>query len=71
MVKNALFTYVRPEEKEGAELYGVSRQAMRDIGLKRGEEETEDFQKLVAGNKILWDPETTEGIYPWAQCYGG
>jgi serine/tyrosine/threonine adenylyltransferase len=71
MVKGALYTFVRPEEKEDAELYAVSPQAMRDIGLKAGEEDTEDFQKLVSGNKIMWNPETGEGIYPWAQCYGG
>ena len=71
MVKGALFTYVRPEEKEDTELYGVSEMAMRDIGLKPGEEKTQEFQQLVSGNKILWDPKTETGIYPWAQCYGG
>ena len=71
MVKDALFTYVRPEEKEDPELYGVSETAMQDIGLQPGEEKTDEFQQLVAGNKILWDPENKEGIYPWAQCYGG
>ena len=71
MVKDALFTHVRPEEKPDAELYGVSETAMRDIGLQPGEERTEEFQRLVAGNEILWDPNKKEGIYPWAQCYGG
>ena len=71
MVKNALYTLVRPEEKEDPELYGVSHQAMRDIGLKSGEEATDSFRNLVSGNKIFWNPESKEGIYPWAQCYGG
>lgn len=71
MVKGALYTFVKPEEKEDSELYGVSLQAMRDIGLRSGEEQTEDFKKLISGNKIIWDPETEKGIYPWAQCYGG
>ena len=71
MVKGALFTYVRPEEKDDTELYGVSETAMRDIGLKAGEEKSEAFQRLVAGNEIMWDPKTEKGIYPWAQCYGG
>ena len=31
MVKGALYTFVRPEEKEHAELYGVSPRAMSDI----------------------------------------
>ena len=71
MVKGALFTYVRPEEKDEPQLMGVSERAMRDIGLQVGEEETDDFKNLVAGNKIMWNPESREGIYPWAQCYGG
>ena len=71
MVKGALYTYVRPEEKQDPELYGVGSRALSDIGLRHGEEETDDFVKLVSGNMIMWDPETEEGIYPWAQCYGG
>lgn len=71
MVKGALYTYVRPEGSDKAELLGVSKRAMKDIGLKEGEETTEEFKELVAGNKIMWDSETKEGIYPWAQCYGG
>ncbi|KAI9768877.1 MAG: hypothetical protein M1835_006808, partial [Candelina submexicana] len=72
MVKGALYTYVRPETSEEPELLAVSKAALRDIGLKEGEEETKEFKELVAGNKLLdWDEETGEGIYPWAQCYGG
>ena len=70
-VKGALYTYVRPEETEKPELLCVSRTAMKDIGLIDGQEITEEFRQLVAGNKILWDDKTEEGIYPWAQCYGG
>ncbi|KAL9126113.1 MAG: hypothetical protein Q9217_004787 [Psora testacea] len=71
MVKGALYTYVRPEKTESPELLGIGRSAMRDIGLKEGEERSEEFRQLVAGNKIFWDEKTEEGIYPWAQCYGG
>lgn len=71
MVKGALYTYVRPEETKNAELLGVSKTAMKDIGLLHGQENTEDFKKTVAGNKIFWDENSGEGIYPWAQCYGG
>ena len=71
MVKGALYTYVRPEETEDPELLGVSYNAMRDIGLKEGEENTQQFRDLVAGNIIDWNHETETGIYPWAQCYGG
>ena len=71
MVRGALYTYIRPEETKEPELLGVSRRAMKDIGLCEGEEQTDDFKQLVAGNKIMWDPASGEGIYPWAQCYGG
>ncbi|KAL8986599.1 MAG: hypothetical protein Q9177_004122 [Variospora cf. flavescens] len=71
MVKGALFTFVRPEETSDPELLGISPAALRDIGIRSGEENTSDFKSLVAGNKILWDPSTEKGIYPWAQCYGG
>ena len=71
MVKGALFTYVRPEETETPELLGISQTALHDIGLKDGVENTEEFKDVVAGNKFYWDNQTEEGIYPWAQCYGG
>ena len=70
MVKNALFTYVRPEQVEEPELLGVSPKAMEDLGLKPGEEDLPQFKALVAGNEIWWS-EGKGGIYPWAQCYGG
>ena len=71
MVKGALFTYIKPEGTEAPELLGISRTALHDIGLKDGEDSTEEFKSVVAGNKIYWDNQTEEGIYPWAQCYGG
>ena len=71
MVKNALYTFVRPERAENAELLAVSHAALRNIGLNDGEETTAEFQDLVAGNKIFWNDTDEEGIYPWAQCYGG
>ncbi|KAL1955666.1 hypothetical protein VTO42DRAFT_8211 [Malbranchea cinnamomea] len=70
LVRGALYTYVRPELTDEPELLGVSPRAMRDIGLKDGEEKTQDFKDLVSGNKIMWSKEQG-GIYPWAQCYGG
>ena len=71
MVKGALYTYVRPEKVDGPKLLATSNRAVRDIGLREGEEMTEGFKEMVAGNKIFWDETTGEGIYPWAQCYGG
>ncbi|KAI9647222.1 hypothetical protein NHQ30_003605 [Ciborinia camelliae] len=71
-VKGALFTWVRPEESEEPELLAVSPTAMKDLGIREGEESTEEFKQTVAGNRILgWDEEKQEGGYPWAQCYGG
>lgn len=70
LVKGALYTFVRPEQAEDAELLGVSQQAMRDLGLKPGEEQTEEFKSVVSGNKFYWS-EDQGGVYPWAQCYGG
>ena len=71
MVKGALYTYVRPEEAKDPELLAVSPTAMKDIGLREGEETSEEFKATVAGNRIFWDKGTGSGVYPWAQCYGG
>ncbi|KAL4954166.1 hypothetical protein BDW69DRAFT_183764 [Aspergillus filifer] len=72
LVKGAYYTFVRPETTgtEDCELLGVSPRAMQDIGLKPGEENTDDFKDMVTGNKFFWD-EQKGGVYPWAQCYGG
>lgn len=71
-VRNALFTWVRPQTQTEPELLGVSPASLRDIGIQAGEEKTDDFRQLVAGNKLYgWDEEKLEGGYPWAQCYGG
>ena len=70
-VRDALYTYVRPEETKNPELLAVSPRAMRDLGLKKGEDQTQEFKELMAGNRIEWREETGTGIYPWAQCYGG
>lgn len=72
MVKGALFTWVRPEEAVDPELLGVSTEALKDLGIKPEEAETEEFRQLVAGNRLLgWNEDKQEGGYPWAQCYGG
>jgi uncharacterized protein YdiU (UPF0061 family) len=71
-VRGALFTWVRPEETKEPELLALSPAAMHDLGIKEGEEKTEEFKQLVAGNRLLgWDEEKGEGGYPWAMCYGG
>jgi uncharacterized protein YdiU (UPF0061 family) len=71
-VRNALFTWVRPASQQDPELLAVSPAALRDIGIRPEEAQTEDFRQFVAGNRLYgWDQEKLEGGYPWAQCYGG
>ncbi|KAI1506199.1 hypothetical protein F5X99DRAFT_126712 [Biscogniauxia marginata] len=72
-VRDALFTWVRPQPVSAPELLAVSPAAMRDLGIAAGDEESADFAATVAGNKLQgWDEAKLEGRgYPWAQCYGG
>ncbi|KAI1165878.1 hypothetical protein F5B18DRAFT_649277 [Nemania serpens] len=71
-VRNAIYTWVRPLHVKDPDLLAVSPAAMRDLGIRPGDEESPDFVATVAGNKIQgWDEEKREGGYPWAQCYGG
>lgn len=71
-VRDALFTWVRPQPVEEPELLAVSPAGMRDLGIRPGEDQSADFVATVAGNKIQgWDEAKGEGGYPWAQCYGG
>ena len=71
-VRDALFTWVRPEDQKDPELLAVSPAALRDIGIKDEEAKTEEFKQFVAGNRLYgWDYGKNEGGYPWAQCYGG
>jgi len=72
-VRGALYTFVRPEMVKSPELLGVSTRAMKDIGLKEGEQYTDEFRDFVSGNKIIsWNESSPDsGVYPWAQCYGG
>lgn len=67
MVKNALYTFVRPSIKEpNPELLATSPAAFRTLGLAPSEAETPEFVRLVSGNGGFEDE-----VYPWAQCYGG
>ena len=72
LVKNALYTYIRPETVKEPELLSTSSTALHDLGIDPSTTSSEEFLDTVSGNKILtWDEEKEEGIYPWAQCYGG
>ena len=75
LVKSAAYTYVRPDPIVKPELLGVSKTALKDLAIDPESVDTEDFKETVAGNRIVTledgkEPED-EGIYPWAQCYGG
>lgn len=70
-VQGALYTYVRPQKSSRPELLAVSAAGLRDVGLATAAVEDEDFVAMTSGNRIFWDEETGQGVYPWAQCYGG
>jgi uncharacterized protein YdiU (UPF0061 family) len=75
LVKNAAYTFVRPQPFKKSELVGVSKAALRDLAIDPTSVETDDFKKTVAGEHIITldqdkEPEDHD-IYPWAQCYGG
>lgn len=82
LVKNAAYTFVRPEPMKSSELVGVSAAALRDLGIDPASVQTEDFKQTISGQKIITLPSSSDStddasapkdtdIYPWAQCYGG
>ncbi|KAK1822099.1 hypothetical protein LTR12_003445 [Friedmanniomyces endolithicus] len=75
LVREAAYTYVRPDGFEKSELVGVSQAALRDLAIDPATVDSEDFKDTVAGRKIITMEDGTEpgdnDIYPWAQCYGG
>lgn len=75
LVKNAAYTFVRPDPFKKSELIGVSKAALKDLAIDPSSIESEDFKDTVVGNKIITiDGEKEPGdkdVYPWAQCYGG
>lgn len=75
LVKNAAYTFVRPESFKKSELVGVSKAALQDLAIDPASIESDDFKDTVAGSKIITIQNEKElkdsDIYPWAQCYGG
>ena len=75
LVKNAAYTFVRPDRTEKPELLGVSKAALRDLAIDPASVDTDEFKEVVAGNRIVTLEDGKEpadkDIYPWAQCYGG
>ncbi len=66
-VRNALFTYVKPQPNEESEVLAVSSVCLEDLGLDPAEANTAEFKALVSGNDVPYYREH----HPWAQCYGG
>ncbi|WPH04078.1 upf0061 protein [Acrodontium crateriforme] len=74
LVKNAAYTFVRPDPIETPELLAVSQAALNDLAIDPASVKTDEFKETVAGNKIITlekEPPEDTAIYPWAQCYGG
>lgn len=74
-VRDALFTWVRPQPVQVPDLLATSPAALRDLNIDPSTVQDADFVNTVSGNKIQgWDGDGDgnggEG-YPWAQCYGG
>lgn len=65
-VRNAHFSWVLPEGNEPhPEVLCVSESAMKELGIKKGDELTHEFAQIVAGNIVV------EEVTPWAMAYGG
>jgi hypothetical protein len=58
-VLSALFTWVAPENNENPQLLATSWKALRDLGLRADEAESNDFLALMSGNRIY------DEHYPW------
>jgi serine/tyrosine/threonine adenylyltransferase len=58
-VQGALFTWVAPQPSDNPQLLATSKTALRDLGLKESELESDEFRKLMSGNMIY------EEHYPW------
>lgn len=85
IVKEALYTYVRPDPPKTSELLAVSPAALQSLAIDPATIHTQDFKDLVAGNNLqTWneasasatkdkpeEEQRKDQIYPWAQCYGG
>lgn len=83
-VREALFTYVRPDPPSNPELLATSAAALESLAIDPASVDSQDFKDAVSGTKILtWDDsqanksteteeqQRKEQLYPWAQCYGG
>ncbi|GGI56954.1 protein adenylyltransferase SelO [Winogradskyella haliclonae] len=64
-VNNACFSYVLPKKTSQPKLIHVSKECSKDLGFTDKDLQSEEFLKIVTGNKVL------ESTTPYAMCYGG
>lgn len=64
-VHGGFFTWVAPEKREKYKFLIASPPAVKDLGLKESEIDTELFKKIMSGEDYFKDP------YPYAQAYSG
>lgn len=64
-VTEACFSYVTPKETSNPQLLHVSPEVLDKLGLSPVDAESDDFLKVMTGNKVL------ENTTPYAMCYGG
>lgn len=64
-VLNAAYSYVTPRVPSDPKLVHVSTEMLQEIGLKAGDQYTEEFLKIFSGAQVI------EGTKPYAMCYGG
>lgn len=64
-VTEACFSYVAPKPTSHPQLVHVAPEVLNLLGLTKDDAQTEDFLKVMTGNKVL------ENTRPYAMCYGG
>lgn len=64
-----MYTFLRPEERNRYQLLAYSKPALRDLGLKDSEAQTQEFQDFVAG-KYAGDRKNGDPL-PYAAAYAG
>ncbi|WP_299113028.1 YdiU family protein [uncultured Winogradskyella sp.] len=64
-VNEACFSYVLPKKTSQPKLIHVSKEFSKDLGFTDKDLQSEEFLKIITGNKVL------ENTKPYAMCYGG
>ena len=64
-VNEACFSYVTPKQTANPELLHVVPEMLDNLGLTAQDAQSDDFLKIITGNKVL------ENTKPFAMCYAG